>query len=303
MVQATSKPRRTLLECMPRRTVFRTLSYLSMHDVIQLLCADKRLRPFVYAPSFAPWRKRYLKLRHAEYWYEHALRHTPTDDDACDAADQALDHAYEEALVAMQLHSAPIHLSEASCALLLCAAETLPPPERAQRFLVPWMLGRVQADEAFALFDHAQAVELLYFLRVFLLLVRLSRLSQPSSFPSTQYHQMFHVLDADCADTLDAFFAPPLESLRTHHLTSEQARFVNFQVRRSDLVCVQAYAGVRISRSHRRAKRARYWPTRNNGHTSGSSILPLMQRRHETRGSDSRRMWTAAPCTRWRYSM
>jgi len=243
---------------MPRRTVFRTLSYLSMHDVIQLLCADKRLRPFVHASSFAPWRKRFLKLRHTESMYERALRHTPTDDDACGALDEALVHAYDEALAAMRLHTAPVHLSEAVCAVQLCACESLPSPQQVQHFLVPWMLGRVSADEAFALFDHAQAVELLYFLRVFLALVRLSRLSQPSSSTSTQYHQMFHVLDVDCAEALDAFFAPPAEAPRPQQLTTEQARFVDFQVRRSDLVCVQAYAGVRAFYSRRRARHDRF---------------------------------------------
>ena len=58
-----------------------------------------------------------------------------------------------------------------------------------------------------------------------------------------------HTLDGDCASALDNFFAPEQPVCMSGELTEEQSRFVHYQVRRNDLLCVQAYAGTGKTRS------------------------------------------------------
>lgn len=237
------RQKRTLLECMSRRTVLRTLSFLSYHDIINLLCADKRLRPFVNMPAFAQWRKRYLKFRAIECKYERELRKESMPNTE---VDDAFVKAYDEALQVLHFTSPPVHLHDVISCIFQSASEHVPPAHNACTFVIAWMLGRVPASAAFGHFDHAQAVELLYMLRLFFSVLRVSRLVTMSNLA---YQQTMHVLDADCALALDTFFAPPRSSLFDGQLTEEQARFVHFQVRRNDLVCVQAYAGTGKTRS------------------------------------------------------
>ena len=229
--------RRTLLECMPRGAVFHTLSYLSFSDIVRLLCADKRLRPFANARHFAPWRKRFLKLAAAEAAYEACVRAGEESGDAEDA----FVAAYDEALAALQLARAPLQMHEMLHAVVAQEFDA----DAAQMFLVPWIMGRCEAGSAFARFAAPVAVEMLCFARVFFVVLRLSRhfSSGPSHRP---YHQMVHVLDADAESAVHRFFAPRLAPTPPDALTREQAALVAYDVRPTDLVCVQAYAGVRI---------------------------------------------------------
>ena len=250
-----TRQRRTLLECMSRRTVFRTLSFLSFHDIINLLCADKRLRPFVHTSQFSPWRKRFLKFRACEYAYE---RHVcaPIDEDSQNyAEDNAFVHAYEEAVSALGLSVAPTHLHDVIPSLLSTQHESCIPSREACEFVISWMLGREPASSAYVRFDHEHASELLYHMRLFLNVLRLSRNLDPSLSSSSSSttiplcSQTILTLDADCASTLDAFYGPRAPLSAPDELTEEQAKFVDFHVRRTDLVCVQAYAGTGKTRS------------------------------------------------------
>ncbi|WFD33120.1 DNA helicase [Malassezia sp. CBS 17886] len=259
-VRGGGRQRRTLLECMPRRTVFRMLSFLAYEDIVALLCADRRLRPFVYAAHFIPWRKRHVRLHACEMALERQLRRARDDADdgerpALCAAECALRAAYDECLGALQLRAPPTRLHELVPALVACGGGSLPPAAETQAFVVPLLLGRVRAGAAFRLFDHGAAVELLSLVRAFIAVARIARLCLASTNGS-QYPHMFHVLEADCTRTLDAFFAPP--PLRMHApqaaadsytLTAEQAAFVAHDVRATELVRVQAYAGTGKTRS------------------------------------------------------
>ncbi|WFD08225.1 DNA helicase [Malassezia vespertilionis] len=228
---------------MPRRTVFRTLTYLSSSDMLRLLCADPRLRPFVNAQHFAPWRKRCARLYAAEAAYARAIMH----EDVAEREEQAFVEAYQASLLALGVAHAPTQTHELISAAVL--APGMPDASAAQEFLVPWILGRVAAHDAFRLLDCADAVELLSLARVFLAVVRITRASDSRGGPSRQYHQMLHVLDADCAHALAAFFAPPPMEARPAQLTAEQQRFVDYSVQKTDLVCVQAFAGTGKTRS------------------------------------------------------
>ena len=238
--------RRTLLECMGRRAVFRTLSFLSLADATNLLCADRRLRPFVNAAHFAPWRKRLAVLRRREAAFAQLV--TRADDgaqEALDASEQALVAAMRENIAALGLPAAPTQLHEMVPAIVACAGPGLPPADAAQRFLVAWMLGRIPASGAFPRFDVAEATELLSWAGVFLCVTRLTR--QYSSSCAGSYHQMVHALEADCRNALEALFAPQAalgcSDAGMLRLTAEQARFVAHDVHAGELVRVQAFAG------------------------------------------------------------
>lgn len=251
-MQAHTKPvpwtpkRRTLLECMPRRAIFRTLSFLSFPDTLNLLCADKRLRPFVLAPTFSPWRKRYTKFRLCLLRYEKALSHAGQDGVKEGRLDEEFVRMYTETLASFHMGTPPIHLHQALHGLEATRQGPTVWPPKARHFIMSWILGRVPASDVFLWMDHAMAVELLSFLRLFLLVVRLTRAFLPSTASSSQDHQMFHVLEADCARALETFFAPRPKLIAPSTLTHEQQRFVDCPVTRSDLIRVQAYAGVRM---------------------------------------------------------
>lgn len=248
-LHARTRQRRTLLECMSRRTVLRMLSFLSFHDINNLLCADKRLRPFVNMPFFARWRKQYLKFHACEYAYERHLRPVPTHETSQnEVIDESYVHAYMEALNALHFRKAPSQMHEILYSLLQSQSEHFPPVKEACAFVIEWVLGRIPAKNAFYRFDHAHAVELLYFVRLFFAVLRLSRYFD-TIYPATQYSQLIHTLDGDCATALDIFFAPKQTVSVPGQLTEEQSRFVHFQVRRNDLLCVQAYAGTGKTRS------------------------------------------------------
>ncbi|KAI3626700.1 hypothetical protein CBS14141_000701 [Malassezia furfur] len=105
------------------------------------------------------------------------------------------------------------------------------------------VLGRVDADDAFARFDAPDAVELLCYARVFFAVLRVSR-HFASGAAQRPYHQTVHALDAACAAALDAFFAPRRAPIPPGALTDEQEQLVAHPLQRDDLVCVQAYAGL-----------------------------------------------------------
>ena len=234
--------RRTLLECLPRRTVFRVLAFLPLRDITSLLCADRRLRPFAHAPSFAPWRRQFAEMCAVEQAYQAEGI----------GADAAFVRMYEDAVRTLGLDAPPTQLHEVLAAVVSTPSRaTLPPADTAHAFFVPWVLGRVTAHDAFASMDVAHATELLSLARVFFTVARLTRALAPQTPSSSQYPQMFHVLDADCAAALDAFFAPPRAAAPAPGaLTAEQAAFVEHPIRRNDLVQVQAFAGVRRRATH-----------------------------------------------------
>ena len=110
---ARTRQRRTLLECMSRRTVLRMLSFLSFHDINNLLCADKRLRPFVNMPFFARWRKQYLKFQECEHTYERHLRAVPTQETPQDQViDESYVLVYMESLRALHFCKPPLQMHE-----------------------------------------------------------------------------------------------------------------------------------------------------------------------------------------------
>ncbi|WFD43541.1 DNA helicase [Malassezia psittaci] len=227
--------RRTLLECMPRRTVFLMLNYLSMGDIVSLLCADKRLRPFVNAPHFAPWRKRWHKFSHAEAIYERCVK---TGEEVGDAEHRFV-QLYTDALTSTRLSRPPLQLHEILHSIV---HQDFVEVNAAQLFLGAWILGRVSAFEAFVRFGSSIAVELLYFARVFFAVLRLSR-HFATGTSHRPYHQIIHALDAEAASELNCFFAPQRMMNLQGALTMEQERFVSYPIQRDDLVCVQAYAG------------------------------------------------------------
>ena len=246
---ARTRQRRTLLECMSRRTVLRMLSFLSFHDINNLLCADKRLRPFVNMPFFARWRKQYLKFQECEHTYERHLRAVPTQETPQDQViDESYVLVYMESLRALHFCKPPLQMHEILYSILQSQSEHFPPVKAACAFVIEWILGRVSVQNAFSRFDHAHAVELLYFLRLFLAVFRLSRYFD-TDYSVSQYPQSIHTLDGDCASALGHFFAPGQPVCSSGELTEEQSRFVHYQVRRNDLLCVQAYAGTGKTRS------------------------------------------------------
>lgn len=170
-------------------------------------------------------------------------------------AENLLVDAYKEALGALSLAAPPKQLHEILSARVACGGAILPELTTSQRFLVSWMLGRVGAQRIFAMADAAEAVELLCFARVFLLVARISRhFSASTSHTGTSFNQMLHALDADCEQTLRAFFARApcaVAASGTVQLTDEQQQFVAHDAERTSLIRVQAFAGVRqATRNH-----------------------------------------------------
>lgn len=225
--------RRTLLECLTRTTVFRVVSLLAPQDTLNLLCADRRLRPFVNSAQFA-WRRRFSFLQRKEL----ALEKSPHGDGTLDV----FSGVYEECIAALGVR--PTHLSDIEAALVLSHGDTLPPLDQTLTFVTEWMFGRIDAFYVLR-FDIVQAVELLYWCRTFLAVLRLARQLAPQP---KQYHQMVHVLDADCQCVLDAVFRKPL-GLSSAGLTPEQLSFVSHDIHTGDLIRVQAFAGTGKTRS------------------------------------------------------
>ncbi|WFD34675.1 DNA helicase [Malassezia cuniculi] len=129
-------------------------------------------------------------------------------------------------------------------AIVASHGDALPPLKDTLVFLVSFIMGRVDAYAVFR-FEFGPAIELLYWCRTFLAVARISRELTPQSM---HFHHMILTLDADCRRALDAVYSVPVAP---HHsgLTSEQAVFVAHDVKKGDLVRVQAFAGTGKTRS------------------------------------------------------
>lgn len=182
------------------------------------------------------WRRRFSLLHKRELALERALR----EDDA--NALNAFTQVYEGCVAALGVR--PVDLADIERALVASHGDSLPPLDDALAFVIALVLGRTDAGAVFR-FELGHALELLYWCRTLFAVTRIARELAPRP---KQYHQMVHVLDADCHRMLELVFRAPSVP-QVVGLTAEQEAFVAHDVSRGDLVCVQAFAGTGKTRS------------------------------------------------------
>lgn len=236
-------------------------AFLFLSDAANLIKADRDSASILHDRFYAIWRQRFTHFRKMESQFNDSLQGPRGGSDATSTmiatltstprssrrppmspSETELVSVYDDTLQELGLKQAPTSLKDLTTTPAL---EDFTPAlvDSIKNFVDSLVLGQAHPSEAFERYHHVHASELICMIRLFLAVLRISRVFEPTS-PSVLQQSLY--LDAECASALHSFFSPPLEVSSSDglQLTREQREFVEHDVKRGELIKVQAYAGV-----------------------------------------------------------